>query len=164
MAEVIPKTIDELKAFATENNIPLEKLHVHLDEDYHAPKAFGIYRDRDEFVVYKNKEDGSRAVRYRGTDEAYAVNEIYQKIREMGIAAKADSTPKKPVFSNSSYSTYGFSYYDDNDRSQKYKRYRKSDDSAYQAIVTIVLVIIIGLIAHASKKCQTDVPLRLLSL
>ena len=29
----------------------------------------------------KNKSDATRAVRYRGKDEAYAVNEIYQKLR-----------------------------------------------------------------------------------
>ena len=46
------------------------------------PKAFGIYKDSDgNFVVYKNKGDGTRAERYRGKDEAYAVNEIYQKLR-----------------------------------------------------------------------------------
>ena len=43
---------------------------------------FGIYRDEDgEFVVYKNKSDGSRAVRYKGLDEAFAVNELYEKLR-----------------------------------------------------------------------------------
>lgn len=50
--------------------------------DFRQPKAFGIYKDSDgNFVVYKNKGDGTRAERYRGKDEAYAVNEIYQKLR-----------------------------------------------------------------------------------
>jgi hypothetical protein len=46
-------------------------------------KAFGIYYDQGsgEYVVYKNKANGDRAVRYHGPDEAYAVNEIYQKMK-----------------------------------------------------------------------------------
>ena len=31
-------------------------------------------------IVYKNKADGSRAIRYRGPDEEHAVNEIYLKL------------------------------------------------------------------------------------
>lgn len=78
----VPRTIEELKAFCSRYNVPVEKLRFFIGEDYRQPKAFGIYRDVDgEYVVYKNKADGSRAVRYRGTDEEYAVNEIYQKLK-----------------------------------------------------------------------------------
>ena len=77
-----PKTIEELQAFCRARNVNLERMHFHIGENYKGPKAFGIYRDEDgNFVVYKNKADGSRAVRYRGTDEAFAVNEIYQKLK-----------------------------------------------------------------------------------
>ena len=79
----VPKTIDELKAFAAEKNIPLEKMRFFIGVDYKEPRAFGIYKEpaTGNCVVYKNKADGSRAVRYRGTDEEYAVNEIYQKLK-----------------------------------------------------------------------------------
>jgi hypothetical protein len=78
----VPKTIDELLAFCRERNIPLERMRFFIGQDYREPKAFGIYQDDEgNFVVYKNKADGSRAIRYRGDDEAYAVNEIYQKMR-----------------------------------------------------------------------------------
>lgn len=78
-----PKTIEELRTFAVKHNLPLEKMRVHLGEDYREPKAFGIYQAEDgSFVVYKNKADGSRAIRYQGRDEAYAVNELYLKMRE----------------------------------------------------------------------------------
>ncbi|MEZ3454703.1 MAG: zinc ribbon domain-containing protein [Oscillospiraceae bacterium] len=81
-AEGVPKTIEELKAFCAKHGLPLEKMRFFIGEDYKSPKAFGIYRDSDGcFVVYKNKADGTRAVRYRGADEAYAVNEIYQKMK-----------------------------------------------------------------------------------
>ena len=52
------------------------------------PKVFGIYEKDGEFIVYKNKEDGSRAIRYQGTDEAYAVNELYQRLKEEIINQK----------------------------------------------------------------------------
>ncbi len=81
-ADGIPKTIEELKAFSDKHNLPLKDMRFFLGEDFKEPKAFGIYKDDDgNFVVYKNKADGSRAVRYQGKDEAYAGNEIYQKMR-----------------------------------------------------------------------------------
>ena len=78
----VPKTIEELKAFCEAHHLPLEQMRFFLGEDYRGARAFGIYKDGEgNFVVYKNKSDGSRAVRYRGTDEAYAVNELYQKMK-----------------------------------------------------------------------------------
>ena len=77
-----PRTIEELRDFCAEKGMPLEKMRFFIGEDYKEPRAFGIYRDEDgEFVVYKNKSDGSRAVRYKGPDEAFAVNELYEKLR-----------------------------------------------------------------------------------
>ncbi|NLL63674.1 MAG: hypothetical protein GX241_05505 [Ruminococcaceae bacterium] len=78
----VPQTIEELKAFCAEKNLPLEKMRFFIGEDYKEPKAFGIFEDaQGDFVVYKNKADGSRAIRYEGKDESYAVNEIYQKLK-----------------------------------------------------------------------------------
>lgn len=57
-------------------------MRFYIGEDFKEPKAFGVFKDTDgNFVVYKNKADGSRAIRYRGPDETHAVNEIYQKMR-----------------------------------------------------------------------------------
>ncbi len=80
----VPHTIEELKAFVAAKKIPVDKFCFHIGENYQGPKAFGIYKDEvtGNFVVYKNKTDGSRSVRYEGSDEAYAVNEIYQKLKE----------------------------------------------------------------------------------
>ena len=78
----IPKTIEELKTFALSKNLPLAQMRFFIGEDIKEPKAFGIYEDvGGDFIVYKNKANGERAVRYRGSDEAYAVNELYQKLR-----------------------------------------------------------------------------------
>lgn len=83
-ASSIPLTIEELQQFVQEKNIPAEQIRFFIGVDYREPKAYGIYKDEmtGNFVVYKNKADGTRAVRYEGRDEAYAVNEIYQKLRE----------------------------------------------------------------------------------
>lgn len=78
----VPETIEELKAFCEIYQLPLERMRFFIGEDFQEPRAFGVFRDADgRFVVYKNKEDGSRAVRYCGPDEAYAVNELFQKMK-----------------------------------------------------------------------------------
>lgn len=76
----LPKTIEELKEYCAERGMPLLRMRFFIGENYKQPKAFGIYRDGDRFIVYKNKADGSRAIRYQGPDEAYAVNELFQKL------------------------------------------------------------------------------------
>lgn len=77
-----PKTINELKEFCSERNMPLLRMRFFIDEDFKEPKAFGIYYDGSNYVVYKNKADGSRSVRYEGPDEAFAVTELYLKLVE----------------------------------------------------------------------------------
>ena len=75
-----PQTIEELQKYCAQKGMPLLRMRFFIGEDYKEPKAFGIYRDGSDFVVYKNKDTGVRAIRYRGPDEAYAVNEIYEKL------------------------------------------------------------------------------------
>ena len=94
--KTVPQTIEELRSFAAAKKLPLEAMHVHIGEDYRAPKAFGIYRKPDgSVVVYKNKADGSRAVRYEGTDEAYAVRELYDKMKELVDSQRAYQQAKR---------------------------------------------------------------------
>lgn len=92
----VPTTIEELRAYCRNHNLPLADMRVFLGEDYRGAKAFGIYRDEatGNFVVYKNKADGTRAVRYEGNDEAYAVNELYLKIKER-VAEQKRHLPSK---------------------------------------------------------------------
>ena len=76
-----PHTIEELKEYCAERNMPLRRMRFFIGENYQKPKAFGIYQNNaGEFVVYKNKADGSRSIRYTGRNEAYAVKEIYLKL------------------------------------------------------------------------------------
>ena len=76
----VPKTIQELQEYCKGKGMPLRKMRFFIGEDFKEPKAFGIYQDGDRYVVYKNKANGSRAVRYHGPDEAYAVKELYLKL------------------------------------------------------------------------------------
>ncbi|MGN0437587.1 MAG: hypothetical protein ACI4F4_03620 [Lachnospiraceae bacterium] len=86
----VPKTIEELKAWYKAHHLPPEEeTRFFIGKDYKEPKAFGIYQDGERFVVYKNKADGSRAIRYDGGDEAYAVNELYLKLKETIAEQKA---------------------------------------------------------------------------
>lgn len=86
----VPRTIEEMKAWYKAHNLPPEETtRFFIGKDYKQPKAFGIYQDGDRFIVYKNKADGTRAIRYDGGDEAYAVNEIYLKLKEEIAERKA---------------------------------------------------------------------------
>ncbi len=76
----LPKTIEELKEYCAERGMPLLKMRFFIGEDYRQPKAFGIYRDGEDVIVYKNKANGQRAVRYRGPDEEFAVSELFAKL------------------------------------------------------------------------------------
>lgn len=86
-----PRTIEELKKWYEDRHLPPpEVTRFFIGIDYKEPKAFGIYKDENgEFIVYKNKADGTRAVRYKGKDEAYAVDELYQKLKDEIVHQKA---------------------------------------------------------------------------
>ena len=81
VANGVPTTIEQLKDYCVEHNLPISMMRFYIGENYRLPKAYGIYKDETtgECVVYKNKSNGERAIRYQGLDEAYAVNEIYLK-------------------------------------------------------------------------------------
>lgn len=96
-----PLTIEELKRWYEARKLPsYEVTRFFLGVDYKGPRAFGIYKDETKniFVVYKNKDDGSRAIRYSGSDEAYAVNELYQRLKQEILEQKS----KNHVSSSSS--------------------------------------------------------------
>lgn len=81
-ADGTPKTIAELKAWYKKMNLPpAEVTRFFIGENYLGPRAYGIYKDRDNYIVYKNKADGTKVIRYKGKDEDYAVNELYLKLK-----------------------------------------------------------------------------------
>ena len=98
-----PKTIEELKAWYEAHHLPPEEItRFFIGKNITEPKAFGIYRNGSgDFVVYKNKANGERAVRYQGTDETYAVNELLQRLKAEIVDQKGNrpanvaETPQK---------------------------------------------------------------------
>lgn len=92
----VPRTIEELKAWYVAHDLPRpEVTRFFIGVDYKEPKAFGIYQNGSRFIVYKNKDNGERAIRYDGGDEAYAVNEIYMKLRERIAEEKSRNLRQK---------------------------------------------------------------------
>ena len=139
-ADGIPKTIEELKAFCQKHNLPLEQMRFFIGENFTEPKAFGIYKDdKGNFIVYKNKADGSRTVRYQGTDEAYAVNEIYQKMKSEVSMRKAQKTANKPSSQPSSGGSAG---------SRKKESLKISD-------YLVLIIIIIGIFVITAYKVSS---------
>ncbi len=91
-----PKTIEELKIWYKQKNLPPKEVtRFFIGENFSGPRAFGIYEENGEYIVYKNKDDGTRAERYRGRDEAYAVNELYLKLKSEILNQKAHNINKK---------------------------------------------------------------------
>ena len=81
----VPQTIEELKIWYQDHNLPPEEVtRFFIGKNIKEARAFGIYLDdkTGNYVVYKNKGSGERAVRYEGKDENYAVNELYLKLKE----------------------------------------------------------------------------------
>ena len=79
----IPKTIDELKQWYKDMNLPHETVtRFFIGKNVTYKRAFGIYQDPEtnNFIVYKNKDTGERKIRYKGSNEAHAVKELYDRL------------------------------------------------------------------------------------
>ncbi len=64
------KTIEELKQYCAEHGMPLRRVRFFVGQIFQEPKASSICKAGDNhYVVYKNKADGSRAVRNDNPDE-----------------------------------------------------------------------------------------------
>ena len=96
MAGGTPQTIEQLRQWYVDHDLPPENVtRFFIGKNIRSPKAFGIYQDSSgDFVVYKNKANGERAIRYRGGDEAYAVNELYQRLKTEISDQKSRNTKK----------------------------------------------------------------------
>lgn len=125
-----PQTIEELQSWYRARNLPPEEVtRFFIGKDTRQPRAFGIYEDNGIFIVYKNKSDGSRATRYKGTDEAYAVNELYMRLKEEILNQKNLNLKKKAREQSNSYN-----------RNYKPKK-RKSTSIVITAIVMFIFIV-----------------------
>ena len=87
-----PITIEGLKQWYESKGLPPEDVtRFFIGKNYTGARAFGIYKDENtgNFIVYKNKADGSRAVRYEGSDEAFAVNELLTRLKQEILEQKS---------------------------------------------------------------------------
>lgn len=98
-SEKQPKTIEELQAWYVDHHLPPEDVtRFFIGKDIKEPKAFGIYKNEvGDYVVYKNKSTGERAIRYQGSDEAYAVNELYQRLKAEIVDQKTRNATERPA-------------------------------------------------------------------
>ena len=127
----VPTTIEELEIWYKEHNLPpYETTRFFIGIDYKEPKAFGIYKDSNtgNFVVYKNKDTGERAVRYEGNDEKYAVNELYLKLKE-------------EILHQKSLNYHPTSYYPSN-------KGKSSDAAAAIVYIFIFIAVMIFVVSH----------------
>lgn len=102
-----PMTIQELQRWYKDHGLPpYEVTRFFIGVDYRQPRAIGIYQDptSGHFVVYMNLDSGRRGIRYDGRDEAYAVNEVFQRlkseiIQQKQAAMERSRQQKKGMFS-----------------------------------------------------------------
>ncbi|MCR4923446.1 MAG: hypothetical protein K5931_05490 [Lachnospiraceae bacterium] len=133
----VPRTIEELKNWYKDHNLPDEEVtRFFIGRDYKEPKAFGIYKDQNsgDFIVYKNKANGQRAVRYQGKDESYAVNELYQKLKDEIARQKANQAGRGRKRSSS----------DDGNYIRRVKIMR--------ALVTVAVIIFVAFLCIPANK------------
>lgn len=93
-----PLTIDEFKEWYKSKGLPpYEVTRFFIGVDYKEPKAFGIYKDTvtEKVTVYMNASNGERKVRYEGFDEAYGVNELFQRLKQEIIEQKELALKKR---------------------------------------------------------------------
>lgn len=126
-----PKTIVELQQWYEAHHLPpQEKTRFFVGVNYTKPRAFGIYRnEKGEFVVYKNKDNGERAIRYQGTDEAYAVNELYQKLKEEILNQKRHNQLQRNRGSHT--------------RVKKHQSVRKASGLLYYTIFILIVAMLV---------------------
>ena len=117
LAKRVPKTIDDLKKYCKERNLNSDVTRFYIDVDHIGPDAYGIYKDywSDDFIVYKNTDDGSREIIYQGKDEAIAVNELGRRLsmylknpdmlEKLDLAEAEDETQEETVVNEFSSGT-----------------------------------------------------------
>lgn len=78
-----PRSLDELKEYCREQRLSPEKLLFSIGRDSDEPRVNGIFQEPGgDYVVFRNKSDGTRLERYRGTDEEEAVQTLYPRLRD----------------------------------------------------------------------------------
>lgn len=151
VAKKTPTTIAELQDWYKARNLPpYSTTRFFIGENYEGAKAFGIYEECGEYIVYKNKADGSRAIRYRGKDEAYAVNELYLRLKEEILNQKNLNAGKRSVPQSSrSLESSSESFWD------KFKSAVRRPLGCFGTVIAFLIVLVTIVAVVDSKKAQT---------
>ena len=141
----VPETIEELKEWYADKRLPKEsKTRFYIGRNYKYPKAFGIYKDSEtgRFIVYKNKRNGARVIRYEGLDEGVAVRELHLRlVKEI----ENQKNPKKKMTAFEEIKEAFFNY----GIQLKEEWYRSKKDFLAEFFMAFILLmgLIIGLCA-----------------
>lgn len=139
-----PLTIQQLEEWYQSKGLPpYETTRFFIGIDYKKPKAFGIYHDpaSGNFVVYKNKASGERSIRYEGTDEAYAVNELFQRLKQEIIQQKAANVKK----GGGNSSGYDMSYANKGSSRKSAKTGSKSLSDGVKTLIAVGSIFAVGM-------------------
>lgn len=91
-----PQTIEELSQWYIAHKLPPEReTRFFIGKNIQEARAFGIYRSGNNVVVYKNKANGECKVRYEGPDEAFAVKEFLDRLKEEIYNQKAHNSSSR---------------------------------------------------------------------
>ena len=147
-----PQTIEDLRAWCEARNLTPERTRFFIGINYTEPKAFGIYQnDEGNYVVYKNKADGSRAIRYEGQDEAFAVSELYDRLQQE-IENQRNLSASRHIDPDSVVSRPSYEYEDLSDEQKSYEPEKKKSSGDKSPIFLWLLVMVIAL---ALRSCGT---------
>lgn len=109
ISDSVPDSLESLQKFVRDNNIDLKKLKLYINEDTKQIGAYGMIKDEyGDFTFYRNRSDGTRSVRYKGNNEAFAVNEFYRIL--IAVRSEVDIKPEdilnRPVLPEGKQSKY----------------------------------------------------------
>lgn len=139
-----PATIEGLKQWYRDRGLPpYDVTRFFIGENHIGARAFGIYADGDNFVVYKNKEDGSRVIRYKGTDEAYAVNELLQRLKQEILEQKAHSIATAKVASETTRRDEEYRLNEHKPNEYRSSEYRTSSTGVLRSFIGAVIILLL---------------------
>lgn len=151
-ADKTPKTIEELQKWYRDRNLPPEDVtRFYIGKDVKQARAFGIFEKGGKYTVYKNKSDGTRAIRYSGTDQAYAVNEIYNKLKEEILNQKKRNLAGTSSASRSTARPASSSF-----QSAVRKTSRGSSSPKLKRLIIIGIIIILLIIGSTADEPLPD--------
>ncbi len=78
-----PRSLEELRSYCRAHRLSAETLRFSIGKDSAEPRVTGLFREPSgDFVVFRNKGDGSRLELYRGRDEASAVRVFFPRLQD----------------------------------------------------------------------------------